>query len=123
VVVNPGAVEEDRVVVDASPPLLQVSVERSADVAVIRLAGELDCATAGQVDAAINGVLDSDQPPRRILVDAERLSFIDVSGLDPLVRAAHRLPAGASLQLRNAHRQVARVIRLLDLGDRLGLDL
>jgi anti-anti-sigma factor len=111
------------VVVDASPPLLRVSVEQSGDVAVIRLDGELDCATAGQVDMAINRVLESDPPARRIFVDADRLSFIDVSGLDPLVRATHRLPSGGSIQLRNARRQVVRVIRLLDLADRLGLDL
>ena len=109
--------------VDVSPPLLRVSVERSDDAAVIRLDGELDCATAGDVDAAIARVLASDPPPHRIYVDADRLSFVDVSGLAPLVRARHQLPDGASMQVRNARRQVIRVIRLLDLAEQLGLDL
>jgi len=104
-----------------SSPLLRVTVERSADAAVVRLDGELDCATAPQVERALAEVLTSEQPPRRIYVDADRLAFIDVSGLAPLVHAAHRLPEG-ELQLRNARRQVIRVIRLLDLADRLGLD-
>jgi anti-anti-sigma factor len=103
-------------------PLLQVSVERSGDAAVIRLDGELDCATAPQLASAIGGLLRQQAPPRRLLVDADRLSFVDVSGLTPLVEASHRLPAGTSLQLRNARRQVVRVIRLLNLADQLGLD-
>lgn len=105
-----------------TPPLLRVAVERSSDAAVIRLDGELDCATAPDLDAALSRLLRDTAPPRRILVDADRLSFVDVSGLAPLVSAAHRLPAGSSLQLRNARRQVVRVIRLLDLADQLGLD-
>jgi anti-anti-sigma factor len=109
-------------VVDLSPPLLQVSVARSGDAATIRLDGELDIATAGQVEEAIGCLLESDPPPRRIVVDADRLAFVDASGLAPIARAAHRLPGGGSIQLRNAPRQVVRVVRLLDLADQLGLD-
>lgn len=108
--------------VDATPPLLRVSVARSGDVATIRLDGELDIATAGQVEEAVGHLLESESPPRRIVVDADRLAFVDVSGLAPLTRAAHRLPSGGGIQLRNARRQVVRVVRLLDLADQLGLD-
>lgn len=109
--------------IDVARPLLRVSVARSGDAATIRLDGELDIATAGQLEEAIGRLLESEPAPRRICVDADRLSFVDVSGLAPLTRAAHRLPSGASMQLRNARRQVIRVIRLLDLADELGLDL
>ena len=104
-----------------SLPLLRISVEQSDDAAVIRLDGELDCATAPDVEQVLTGILTSDHPPRRIYVDADRLAFVDVSGLAPLVQAAHRLREG-ELQLRNARRQVVRVVRLLDLADQLGLD-
>lgn len=104
-----------------TPPLLRVSVERSDDAAVVRLDGELDCATAPDVERVLSEILMSEQPPRRIYVDADRLAFVDVSGLAPLVQASRRLPDG-ELQLRNARRQVVRVIRLLDLADELGLD-
>jgi len=104
------------------PPLLQVSVMRSGDTAVIRLDGELDCATAPKVDALLDQLLTGTSPPRRIVVDADRLAFIDVSGLNPFIRALQRMPDQSSLQLRNVAGQVARVIRLLDLGARLGLD-
>ena len=104
-----------------TPPLLRVSVEKSGDSAVIRLDGELDCATAPQVEEVLAEILASDRGPLRVYVDADRLIFADVSGLAPLVQAAHRLPQG-NLQLRNARRQVVRVVRLLDLADQLGLD-
>lgn len=104
-------------------PLLRVSTMRTGDTAVIRLDGELDCATSSQLDAALAEVIDNGHPPARVLVDAEQLSFADVSGLAPLIRARHRLPQEATLQLRNARRQVVRVIRLLDLGEAFGLDL
>ena len=103
------------------PPLLRVSVECSDDAAVVRLDGELDCATAPELERAMEQILASDRRPRRIYVDADRLAFADVSGLAPLVHAAHRLRHG-ELQVRNARRQVIRVIRLLDLADQLGLD-
>jgi anti-anti-sigma factor len=117
------AAEEDPLVAGAElPPLLRISVERSGETAVIRLDGELDCSTAEQMDAALTHVLNDPTPPQRILVDADRLAFADVSGLTPLIRAAHRVPPGGHLQLRNARRQVIRVIRMLDLADELGLD-
>jgi anti-anti-sigma factor len=103
-------------------PLLRVSVEHSGDSAVVRLDGELDCATAPQVEATLAELQLSPTPPRRIYVDADRLTFIDVSGLTPLLHAVRRLPADGHLQLRNARRQVVRVVRLLDLADDLGLD-
>lgn len=104
------------------PPLLHVGVERSGDAAIVRLDGELDCATAPQVERVFAELLASDRPPRRVYVDADRLAFADVSGLAPLLEAAHRLPHG-DLQVRNARRQLIRVIRLLDLAEQLGLDL
>ena len=103
-------------------PLLRVSVERCGESAVVRLDGELDCATAPEVEAVLAELQSSSDTPRRIYVDADRLTFIDMSGLAPLVDAVRRLPDGGHLQLRNARRQVVRVVRLLDLSDQLGLD-
>ncbi|MDQ1694943.1 MAG: hypothetical protein QOJ03_296 [Frankiaceae bacterium] len=103
-------------------PLLRVSVERSGDGAVLRLDGELDCATAPDVQSALDGLLMGPDRPARILVDAERLAFIDVSGLAPLIRAGQRMPGTGTFQLRNPGRQLVRVIRLLDLAELFGLD-
>jgi anti-anti-sigma factor len=105
-----------------TPPLLRISVDRTGETAVIRLDGELDYSTADQMDTALAQILSAAVPPRRILVDADRLAFADVSGLTPLVRAARQLTPGGHLQVRNARRQVVRVVRLLNLAEELGLD-
>jgi anti-sigma B factor antagonist len=105
-----------------TPPLLRVTVERAGDTAVIRLDGELDCSTAGELDAVMRRLLAERPPPRGFLVDAEGLSFVDVSGLAPLVRVGHTMSGHGTLQLRNAQRHVVRMIRLLGLADELGLD-
>jgi anti-anti-sigma factor len=94
---------------------------RSGDTAVIRLDGELDCSTAPQLEATVDEIIAA-EAPQRVLVDADRLTFIDVSGLAPLLKAGRRLGDGR-LQLRNPRRQVVRVIRLLDLADELGVDV
>lgn len=101
---------------------LRISVTRSRGRAVLRLDGELDCATAPDVEAALEALLADPEPPTLVVVDAARLRFADVAGLRPLVEARHRLPRGSTLQLRNATHTLVRVIRLLDLADEFGLD-
>lgn len=103
-------------------PLLSVSVTRAGDTAVLRLDGELDCATAPLVDDAIQHVLGAADQPARLLVDVEALTFVDVSGLRPLIDAGQRMAGRGSFQVRNGSRQVVRVIRLLDLAELLGVD-
>jgi anti-anti-sigma factor len=103
-------------------PLLRISVTRSGDAAVLRLDGELDCATAPDVESALDALLTGDERPKRVLVDAERLAFADVSGLAPLIRAGQRMRKPGAFQLRNPGRQLVRVIRLLDLTELFGLE-
>jgi anti-anti-sigma factor len=103
-------------------PLLRVSVVRSDDTAVVRLDGELDCASAPQLAAVVTRLLIGPLPtPSHIVFDAERLNFVDVAGLQPLVDARRRVPAGCRLEVRNAGPQTARVIRTLGLDEMLGL--
>jgi anti-anti-sigma factor len=103
-------------------PLLRVSTMRTGDTAILRLDGELDCATAPGVEDALRGLLDGPEPPDRLIVDAELLTFVDVSGLDPLIRVGQELRSRGSLQLRNARGQIVRVIRLLELAEVFGLE-
>ena len=102
-------------------PILGVSIARTGPTAVIRLDGELDIATAPQLVAAVDDVLDLTPPPQRLVIDAEQLMFVDASGLSPLLEARRRLGPGG-LRLRNAQPPVLRVLRLLDLAGVLGLD-
>jgi anti-anti-sigma factor len=100
--------------------LFRVSVARSGDTALVRLDGELDCATAPQLTASLDELFRSGGAPRRLLFDAQHLTFVDVAGLRPLIHAAHLLPGGCSL--RNAPSKVRYVVSLLQLDEALGVD-
>lgn len=95
---------------DAMP--FRVSVARSGNRAVIRLMGELDVATAPELEAAIEDLLAAD-PPELVVVDAVRLAFADVVGLGILLEAAARLAPDGRLEIRGAGRQLTRVVSLL----------
>jgi anti-anti-sigma factor len=96
--------------------LLSTRVSVDGDLLVLTLAGELDCASAPELDAEIDAALRA-HAPRRVVVDAERLTFVDVSGLRPLLGLAERFRAPGAFRLRNPTDRVTRVIRLLELED------
>jgi anti-sigma B factor antagonist len=108
-------------VAGAEAPLLRIATRRSGTTSVLRLDGELDCSTAPQLQEAIDAVLDA-HPTDRVVVEAEGLRFADVAGLSPLIRAAREQRVRGAFRMRNARQPVVRVVRLLDLGDVLGLD-
>jgi anti-sigma B factor antagonist len=95
---------------DATP--FRVSVVRSGSRAVVRLAGELDCATAPELKAALTNLTDN-EPPRTIVVEASELTFADVVGLGVIIDTAQRLVPAGKRWVRDASRQVARVLTLL----------
>jgi anti-anti-sigma factor len=106
----------------ARPPesLLRVSMVDDGGRALLRVEGELDCATAPELEAVI-ARLWSGRIPTRVVVDAADLTFVDVAGIRPLLDLRRRLPPGG-VQVRNARRQVVRVLRLLDVAGDLGID-
>ena len=95
---------------DAIP--FRVSVVRSGPHAVIRLDGELDVATAPQLEAVIEDLLGA-EPPEHVVIDAVRLAFADVIGLGILLETAERLQPRGRLEIRGAGRQLTRVVTLL----------
>ena len=95
---------------DAMP--FRVSVVRSGIRAVVRLAGELDCATAPELEAALAG-LTGHNAPRIVIVEVGALTFADVVGLGLIIDTAQRLAPSGQLRVRDASRQVARVLSLL----------
>lgn len=81
---------------------------------VVRVTGELDAATASEVEDAIRQT--SADSTERVVVDFTDLEFIDSSGLSVLVAAHKRLgTVGASLELRGAQPSVARVFAIAGL--------
>lgn len=84
--------------------------------ATLRVTGELDYATKGELEDALAEVLAG--KPTLVVLEAHDLEFADVAGLRPLLD----LVAGASpvqVKVRGARRQIARLLGLLDHADML----
>ena len=73
---------------DVRAGMLSLAVAEEAERSVIRLSGELDLANADSLEAELDKALGDDH--REVVVDLERLSFIDSTGLALLIRAVDR---------------------------------
>jgi anti-anti-sigma factor len=80
------------------------------DQQVLALHGEVDLATAPQLEAALR------QASGVVVIDCESLEFIDASGLSVLVRALRHLDA---IRLINATPMIRKVITLVELDGTL----
>lgn len=85
---------------------LQVETEPDGS---LRLRGELDSATAGQLEKLIAEVM---RPGRPVIIDMTELSFIDSSGIRVLIRAYQT--TGERVVICNPSRQARRILELLD---------
>jgi anti-anti-sigma factor len=95
---------------------LQIDVERSGEVARIRLDGELDIHTAPGVAAAVDDALSGGATS--LVVDAAALRFCDSSGIQVLVQARERLLAGGgTVTLEGVHGSVEKVLAVTGLLD------
>jgi anti-sigma B factor antagonist len=72
------------------PPVvpLEVRVERYATAAVLHLSGEFDLGAVGRVERALDRALGA--PTDRLVFDLRGVSFLDLSGLNTLLRADAR---------------------------------
>jgi stage II sporulation protein AA (anti-sigma F factor antagonist) len=93
---------------------LEIETVESDGTFVVRLRGELDLASCDQVDEALRGAeLTSAQ---RILLDVDRLTFIDSSGLQVILRAKRRSDgSGRRLRITRGNGHVADMFRLTAL--------
>lgn len=98
---------------------LEISVGREGDSTVLKLRGELDLATAEDLQREIRlAMARHDQHP--LVLDLAELSFTDSSGLSVIVQAHHLLAdQGRQLHLRAPGRQVVRALSVTGLYDRL----
>ena len=94
---------------DAMP--FRVSVVRAGRRAVVRITGELDCATAPGLERAFADLLADGRPD--LVIDAAELAFTDVVGAGVLIDAAEQLAPSGQLTIRNAGGQLVRVLTLL----------
>ena len=78
----------------------------------------MDCLTAPQVDALRERLTSTRDVSRHVIVDARHLEFVDVAGLDALIRLAN---AAESFVLQHPSSALRRLIRVLELSEALGL--
>jgi anti-anti-sigma factor len=97
---------------------LTVSVSVRGHDAVVCASGELDLATAPELEAA----LEKATPPAggRVILDLRELSFSDAVGLRVIERASHRL--GPRLMVVGPTPPVRRVFKVTELDQLLQLD-
>ncbi|MBQ0896230.1 STAS domain-containing protein [Micromonospora purpureochromogenes] len=97
---------------------LSITVHRTGDEVVLRLAGEIDMLTAGQLSTVVNEVLAD--PPPRIVLDLGGVTFCDSQGLGTLVvlsrKASH---ARTLLVLSNVGDFLLRVLDITGLRSAL----
>ncbi len=68
---------------------LSVVVDRTDPVVVITITGELDAATVGQIDAAIDTAIRDHE--HHVVLDTAGVTFIDSTGITALISGLRRL--------------------------------
>ena len=94
---------------------LTIDVTGDNGVCVVRLSGELDVATAPELDARIAGVLDGHAGG--VVVDLTPLSFLDSKGLACFLRAASRHPG--RIAIASPRERITRLFQATGLAERL----
>ena len=86
----------------------------------IVVCGEVDVSNADALRDALDEALAA--PKAELTVDLSETSYIDSTGIGVLVGAAHRAEGlETSFGVESPQRNVARVLNLLGVGDKLGL--
>jgi anti-sigma B factor antagonist len=93
---------------------LTVHTEQRGDVVVVSVAGELDMATAPQLQDQITDLLDKGRS--RLVFDLSDVSFCDSTGLSVFVRAKNSSDeAGGVVRLAAPQRGVLRILEVSGL--------
>jgi anti-sigma B factor antagonist len=98
---------------------LSVTVRRERGIAIAEVTGDIDISTAAGLRERLSGLADSGQP---LIVDLNRVTFIDSTGLGVLVSAARRAAArGGSLHAVCSRPQTRKLLWLTGVDRRIPL--
>lgn len=99
---------------------LSIDFDADASSSTLTLAGEVDPHTTEQLDAAVDGALES---TAHLVLDLGGVTFIDSAGLRSLIRAQRRTEeGGGSLVLRSPRPSTLRVLEITGLTDELTVE-
>ena len=100
---------------------LRLSVRRHGDRATIHIGGEIDLATCPRLQAVVADLVD--RGCHQLIVDLERVSFLDCAGIRVLVDARRRVQEhGGSVRLVRPKPFVLRVLTLTGMTTLLPTD-
>jgi anti-anti-sigma factor len=95
---------------------LGIATVADTDPTVVSLTGELDIASAPQLEERIRNLVDSGRT--RLVIDLADLTFCDSTGIGTLVRGNNDCRAqGGYLRLAAPNRHIARVLAVVGLLD------
>ena len=93
---------------------LEISTTREDDVCVVRVGGEVDVYTSPSLKSAL--VAAAADGCKVVIVDLDKVGFIDSSGLGVLVGALRRSrEAGGDLRIVSARDTVVKIFRITGL--------
>ena len=93
---------------------LEISTEQNGSACTIALAGEVDVYTAPQLKEELVALIQSGCT--RLIVDMDRVTFIDSSGLGVLVSALRRVrEKDGAVRVVCAHDSVLKIFRITGL--------
>src|SRR5262245_38491220 len=99
---------------------LGIAEARRGGVLVLRLQGRLDARSVGKLTARLAAAIDAGD--RRIVVDGERLVYVDSAGIQTLLVAAKRLrPLAGRFVLAGLQEPVRHIVDIAGLGSILRL--
>lgn len=99
---------------DADSPLT-MELREQEGLAVLRLSGELDIATAPQLDARLARVLA--ERPGPVVIDLTQLSFLDSTGLACFLKASVQAPD--RIAIASPRERITRLFQATGLAERL----
>lgn len=96
---------------------LLIDVRRGSDRAVVRLEGELDMANA---PALVSALADADLDGSILVLDLEKLRFIDSTGLRVILAARERSQErGQQFAITPGSAQIQRLLSITGVGEHL----
>jgi anti-anti-sigma factor len=86
----------------------------AGDQAVVRVAGEIDLATAPQLEAHVSSLIDAGA--RRLTIDLADTTFVDSNGIGVFLEAHKRLGCcDGALTLRSPRRNIRKMLQITGL--------
>jgi len=94
---------------------MKTEVVQAADVAIVRLVGNLDMSTCGDVETVLTSLIDGGA--RKMVLNFAGIDFVSSAGLRVLISAAKKLAAqGGGLRLCSLREQVKLVFDIAGLN-------